>query len=127
MKTKRTVHIQSIDVNSVTFSSILSIGDTKKAHPTSRAIAVQQPSAVFNAHKEVTYADYPIFSRKPKWIQQSPSVQKNTFHHQPYIRTKNIFTIAVNGSSIFQLGSLQEVKADSRTKHIRKIRKHQNP
>lgn len=116
---KRIVSVKDADINSVTFSAIFNIGDTKIATPTSKALAIQQPRAEFDATEDQSFADFSIFSRQAVWTPRTVFINKRTFNHYNSINVNRVSVTGVSQSAIFQIGSLTKVTADSRIKHER--------
>ena len=58
---QRTACVDKIKIDSVSFSSILQIGDSEEIRALSRAIAVQREAEIF-FDNEGNFASYPVFS-----------------------------------------------------------------
>ncbi|MFD1039008.1 spore germination protein GerPE [Virgibacillus byunsanensis] len=116
---KRTAEVKKITINSVTFSSIFNIGDTKISHPKTKEIAVQKEGATFTKEDNLYFRDYPIFNMEPNWLSKQHTASTTTAHHVNTINVQNVSIIGVSSSSIAQVGSIGKINADARIKHFR--------
>lgn len=121
---KRTSVVDHLEINSLSDSSILEIGDAHRANPTSKAIALQKEGPTFQGN--LIYSDYPIFKRTPNYPSTQPRTIKRTIHHDPMIHLHQANMIAVTLSSIVQVGQLKHLHADARVKHFRIIYRRVN-
>lgn len=119
---KRTAEVINIRVNSVTFSSIFGIGDTVSTNQKSKGIAVQKEGAIFTKEESLRFHDYPIFKREANWLKQKRNAAIEISKHKDAIHVQNSQVIGVSSSSVFQVGSIDKITADSRIKHFRKLR-----
>ncbi|PAV29241.1 hypothetical protein CIL05_12660 [Virgibacillus profundi] len=118
---KRTAEISNIRTISISYSSIFTIGDTVTTTQKSRGIAVQQEGATFTKEDNLHFRDYPIFNREANWLKPKYSVHTNTIHHAESIHVQNVSLIGVSSSSVFQVGSINNITGDARIKHFRKL------
>lgn len=118
---KRMAGVNHIRVNSVSFSSIFSIGDTINTNQKSKGIAVQKEGAVFTKENDLNFCDYPIFKREANWPKQKNQTISKTTKHNEEIHVKNTAVTGISTSSIFQVGSIDKIAAESRIKHFRKL------
>ncbi|WP_099157236.1 spore germination protein GerPE [Virgibacillus ndiopensis] len=123
---KRNVNVNYIKVNSASFSSILSIGDTAYAGPKSRGIAVQKEGAIFTKKDEVQFKNYDLFSRKATWPKKAKHVRQHIHHHEPNINMEYASFIGIGSSSICQVGSIDKICAEARLKHFRILRNNES-
>lgn len=119
---KRTAEVMNIHVNSVTFSSIFGIGDTVSTNQKSNGIAVQKEGAIFTKEENLHFQDYPIFKREANWLKQKSNTAIEITKHKDAIYVQNSQVIGVSSSSVFQVGCIDKITADSRIKHFRKLR-----
>ncbi|MCP8615541.1 spore germination protein GerPE [Salirhabdus salicampi] len=117
---KRNSKVDHIYINSISESSIFQIGDGKHATPNIDALAVQKEGAVYQTDA-FPLSQYPIFSRPFPEIVDVPGVYARFIHHNRSIHVRSLDFEGVAGSSIVQIGSLGEVDARAKTKHIRII------
>ncbi|MEF2293052.1 spore germination protein GerPE [Virgibacillus dokdonensis] len=117
---KRTSIVDNLFTNSVSTSSILSIGDTENAALKFKGLAIQKQNPVFSKRDEETF-NYPLFKRDTNWPEPKMLVNKLTTHHKGSIHVANVASIGVSSSSLLQIGNLTRVYAESRVKHFRKL------
>ncbi|MGN7296843.1 spore germination protein GerPE [Fredinandcohnia aciditolerans] len=112
--------VDLIYVNSVSFSSILEIGDSKKITPVSQALAVQREVPLFFTN-EGDFSQYPIFSRKLPIVKVTESVNMEIFNQNPVIKVNSIKVTGVSSAAVMQIGSTETIHTESKVKHIRKL------
>ncbi|MDY0396051.1 spore germination protein GerPE [Virgibacillus halophilus] len=116
---KRTASVDDIFVTTVAFSSIFEIGDANFATAESKALSVQQPTAVFFPQREADFNNYPVFFRKTRHMQSENQVNKRTFARHDKICVGNIGIREISQSAMVQIGSLNHAAAEARIMHIR--------
>ncbi|WP_106498060.1 spore germination protein GerPE [Lentibacillus sp. Marseille-P4043] len=116
---KRNVRVKHIKGNSVSFSSIFSIGDTATAGPKSNVIAVQKEGAIFTKKDDVEFTNYRLFNQAVKWPKNGKHVKQQINHHTNNINVHHASFIGVETSSIFQVGSIGNISTEARIKHFR--------
>ncbi|MFZ3589141.1 spore germination protein GerPE [Bacillus sp. DJP31] len=116
----RTSVVSTTFINSISFSSVFEIGDTRKINATSQAIAVQREYPLF-VENEADFSLYRIFSE----IIPSPIIDEvvnTTFiHENPVIKVNSLKITGISNASVVQIGSTHCVKAEARVKHIRQL------
>ena len=112
--------VDFIYINSLSFSGILEIGDSKKITPVSQALAVQREVPVFFTN-EGDFSKYPIFSRELPKVKVTETVNMNVFNQNPIIKVDSIRVNGVSSSAVVQIGSTETIHAESKVKHIRKL------
>lgn len=115
--------VDFIKVNSLSFSSILEIGDSTKITPVSQALAVQREVPLFFTN-EGDFSQYPIFSRelpKPPKTNETKTLSTNTYNQNPIIKVGSIRVNGVSSAAVMQIGSTDTIHAESKVKHIRKL------
>lgn len=122
---KRTANVGAIDINAISRSSIFDIGDVTVSSQQLNAIAVQKEGAIFS-DEGFLFSDYPLFERKRIPHHLEPiNVKQRHKHHQPTIHVNKVDILGVSASSIIQVGSLEDINAEARVKHIRILREEQ--
>ncbi|MBB6452997.1 spore germination protein PE [Salirhabdus euzebyi] len=114
----RNSNVTNIYINACSYSSIIQLGDAVRADPYLRAIAVQREGAFFDA-EDFPYEEYSIFTRPFTEMESIVPLSQAHIHHEPKINVHAIDMEGVSGSSIVQVGSLKDIDAKSRIKHIR--------
>lgn len=122
---KRTANVNSIYTTSIVFSSIFNIGDTTLLDQHSKAIAVQKEAAVFTEADKLSFQDYSLFKQKANVPPRKHAVHLNAFHHSKTINVQNVSIIGVSQSSVFQVGSINNISSEARIKHFRKLKARQ--
>ncbi|WP_284139459.1 MULTISPECIES: spore germination protein GerPE [unclassified Virgibacillus] len=118
----RTSRVKHIEITSIIFSGMFNIGDSGIAQPRSKAIAIQQPFAVFSNKTDETFAQFPLFRMKPRWNLSNPKeVHLKTTNHKNTINVQDINITGISQSGITQIGNLDIIDSESRIKHIRKL------
>lgn len=112
--------VDFIYVNSVSFSSILEIGDSNKITPTSSALAVQREVPIFFTN-EGSFSAYPIFSRELPSVTINEAINMTVWNQSPIIKVGTIKVTGVSSSGVMHIGSTNIIDAKSRVKHIRKL------
>jgi spore germination protein PE len=118
MKPRRS-YVGVVRVVSVGLSSIVKVGDTGELKPSAKIFAVQRQVPVFQT-AEGDLSHFPTFSREiplpvpnTRWVMHT--------QNEAEIEVGQINIIGVSASSIVHIGSVENVKAESRTKHIRQF------
>ncbi len=116
----RTSVVPHIFINSITFSSVIEIGDAHKIDANAIAIAVQREYPLF-VENEADFSLYRIFTE----IIPSPVidefVQSTFIHENPIIKVDSLSVTGSSNASVIQIGSTHCVKAEARIKHIRQL------
>ncbi|MEH7235541.1 spore germination protein GerPE [Bacillus sp. JJ1562] len=112
--------VDLIYVNSVSFSSILEIGDSQKITPVSQALAVQREVPIFFTN-EGDFSKYPIFSRELPKVKVTETVNMNIFNQNPVIKVDSVRVTGVSSAAVMQIGSTETIHTESKVKHIRKL------
>lgn len=113
--------VNKLRINDIFLSSVLNIGDTVHAEPYLKAIAVQQEGAYFLPHS-YSFEQYPIFTRPFPYLAGEPEINQAHIHHDDNIQVDAIRIIGASGSSIIHIGTLENLDARARVKHIRILR-----
>ncbi|WP_037985566.1 spore germination protein GerPE [Thalassobacillus devorans] len=121
---KRLVTLDNIKVSDVVYGSSFVIGDSWRATPFARVLAVQKEGAWFEEGR-YKYEDYPIFTRQFKRLPSTDTVEDIHYHHNPTINVESVRINGVSTSSMIQVGSLGILEAESRVKHFRIIQDEQ--
>lgn len=116
----RTSVVNSLQVDSISFSSIIQIGDSSYIQGSSRAIAVQREKELFFGN-EGDFNSYPIFLKPIHVIPMNESISIQTQNLKPMIKVNHINIIGISASSVFQIGSNESINMESRVKHIRHL------
>lgn len=117
---KRTACVNQIKGSSISYSSVMAIGDTEIAQPKSSTIAVQKETPVFTRRDDVPFNNYSVFTMPaPAWPLKTVSIHQQVHHHQSTIQVGNTRFTGADTSSILQVGSISKLSAESRIKHFR--------
>jgi len=117
----RNSNVGSTYVNSIGISSVFHIGDSVQITPSVKALAVQrEEERFFGSEGDLTA--YPIFEEEiPQPVFYEPVIS-NFFHEKPVISVQHVDVTALSSSAVFQIGSTRDIRAVSRTKHIRQLK-----
>ncbi|MFC4403210.1 spore germination protein GerPE [Gracilibacillus xinjiangensis] len=114
----RTTKVKEINVSSVAYSSIFNIGDSKFIEPKTDVLAVQREGDV-PSDKGFNLEQYPIFTVENYLQPNKLQINQQHIQHHPTINVSKIGMIGMSSSSVLQIGNVNTVKVNSRTKHIR--------
>lgn len=117
---KRISVVDFIKVNSLSFSSILEIGDSMKIKPISSALAVQREVPLFFTN-EGDFSQFPIFSRDLPKVEVTETINMRIFNQNPIIKVNSIRIDGVSSAGVMQIGSTETIHTESKVKHIRKL------
>lgn len=109
-----------VDINSVSYSSILEIGDSHGINATSKAIAVQREFPLF-IENEAEFSKYAIFSEVIPTPVMDEYVRTRFVHENPIIKVASVTVTGVSNASVVQVGSTHTIQAEARVKHIRQL------
>lgn len=116
---KRTAITNKIAINSISFSSIFNIGDTAFFKAKSKEISQQKKDAIFKGDEDVFFQDYSIFSRKANWPYSKGKKHIHIVQENNAIKVNKANLFDISGSSVFQIGSINQVVSESRVKIFR--------
>lgn len=119
---KRISQIESVKIETISFSSQLQIGDSKEIDSFTRSIAVQREKELFFS-KEGNFAQYPLFSKPIHIPKITESITLQTKQETGKIKVKQLNIIGVTTSSIIHIGSNDQASLENRTKHFRQLQK----
>ncbi|ARK30063.1 spore germination protein GerPE [Halalkalibacter krulwichiae] len=117
---KRISVVKLIDVQVVTFSSVLEIGDAEEITPRHKALAVQREKELFYG-REGNFNQYPLFSREIPKPQMDGSLIITRRNESHFINVNHIDITSISAGSIAQIGSNRLIDAEARVKHIRQL------
>jgi spore germination protein PE len=117
---QRTSIVNNINVETVSFSSIVQLGDSRIINGFSRALAVQRETEIFFA-KEGEFSSFPIFS---EWIPLPPITEPiniSSCSLKPLIKVNQVAIIGLSSSAVLHVGNSETVSMEARVKHIRQL------
>jgi spore germination protein PE len=117
---QRTSIVNKTNIDTVSFSSVIQVGDSDFIHGFSRALAVQREEELFYAN-EGRFADYPIFTEPLSLPAIEDSVGMYIHQRNPAIRVDHVDVIGISASSLLHIGSSRHVSMEARIKHIRQL------
>src|SRR5690625_4783279 len=121
---RRASKIRFMDIQAVTFSSIVQIGDSRKVHPSADILAVQK-SGQPPSESEFSWSQCPILQTKILPKIRGGYIEGDHFHSND-INVRNLRILGVSSSSIIQLGNVSDVHALARVKHIRLVQSNES-
>ncbi|WP_010093664.1 spore germination protein GerPE [Ornithinibacillus scapharcae] len=114
----RMVQLSQSEINTIAFSSICNIGDSVHFNPKFKAIAVQREGNSWNENYDFHFSEYSLFQRQTHWVHLDLPVEMNSNHHNG-IQVNSVSISDVSQSSLFQVGGLNKINAETRLKHFR--------
>ncbi|WP_018756517.1 spore germination protein GerPE [Paenibacillus terrigena] len=109
-----------LQVESISASAILIVGDAQRLTPDSKALVFQKEISNYLG-TEGDFNEYPIFSKEiPEPTALTP-VQMNIVNESKFIKVRGIEIKGVDTSSIIQIGSNCLIESESRFKQIRQV------
>ncbi|QDP39756.1 spore germination protein GerPE [Radiobacillus deserti] len=117
---KRISRVRKVTIATISYSSFFEVGDASAFQPKTNAIAVQKSGRPHSTDKGFPFERYSIFSEEVqvKGLPLTPFSYSSN-HHQPFIDVNQVQVLGVSSSSLYQIGSLNRIEAESRIKHIR--------
>lgn len=117
---ERSSSVDKIKVTTVSFSSIIQLGDSTIINGLNRALAVQREKELFFGN-EGSYAPYRIFSEPIPipTITEPITIQQHQVN--PIIKVHNINVLGFSSSSILHVGNSKHINMEARIKHIRQL------
>ena len=117
---QRTSVVELLNVNVVSFSSIIEIGDATYHQALSRALAVQRQKELFYG-TEGPYENYPVFVEPIPLPAITENVESHFENLKPIIKVNHINITGVSSASLLQIGNCRHLYAEARIKHIRQL------
>jgi len=117
---QRTSWVDRVNVNIVSFSSVVQLGDSCIINGFSRALAVQREADIFFGN-EGNYANYPVFYKTIPLPVINESFTFLRHNLNPLIKVKNIDIIGISSASMLHVGNSNHVSEEVRVKHIRQL------
>ncbi|MEK4440507.1 spore germination protein GerPE [Niallia sp. FSL K6-0077] len=120
MMFQRTSVVDSINISTVSFSSIVELGDATYHQALSRAIAVQRQKELFYG-SESDYKDYDVFKEPIPLIPVMENVECHFENLKPIIKVHHINITGISSASLLQIGNCRHIYTEARIKHIRQF------
>ncbi|WP_028552806.1 spore germination protein GerPE [Paenibacillus sp. UNC451MF] len=111
-----------LKINTLGVATVLEIGDSDQLTPFNYTIAVQREKAIF-IQNEFRFSDYSLFSRSLLVPIINENIYMSRVNETPNITVNKINMFLASSSSIFHIGSSDNLQAQSRIKHIRHLLK----
>ncbi|WP_110929046.1 spore germination protein GerPE [Bacillus massiliglaciei] len=122
---RRLSKVKSIEVQTLSFSSLLQIGDMSYIDGVSYALADQRKESTFLGQEG--HFDYPVFRRPPIFLPLDEPVSISFENPSPVIQVNSVDIIGISSSSVVGVGNAGDVRMISRIKHIREIPEENQP
>ena len=119
---RRVSNVGSVTVTSISFSSILEIGDSKQITPFSQALAVKREYPLFFSN-EGNFGEFSVFTRPIANVPITETLNMAVFNENPRIDVDHVRVLGIASSSVVQIGNTDIIKAESRIKHIRQLQR----
>jgi len=112
--------VKLIQVDSISASAILIVGDAQRLNSDSKALLFQQDSPTY-LETGGNFDDYSIFSKEIPEPTELIPVQMNIVNESKFINVRELIITGVDTSSIVQIGSNRSIACESRSKQIRQL------
>lgn len=122
----RTSIVNEVKVIGVDSAGAMFIGDMKAFIPINKVFAVQRELPAFFG-KEGSFKEYRTFTRPIPQMTAEDEVQMEVQNSIPYIKVNGVRVFSVTNSSLFQIGSLDLVRAEARVINIRQLLRGKRP
>ncbi|TCP31594.1 spore germination protein PE [Scopulibacillus darangshiensis] len=112
--------VHDIHIDSVTLSSVLEIGDSRRLTPSSKVFAVQREYPFYDSRKAVLQ-NHLFFVPLLKANIYEPV--QTTIVNEPNssIKVDHLRIIAVSNASVVEIGSTGDIYCEARTKNVRQF------
>ncbi|MEH7251635.1 spore germination protein GerPE [Neobacillus niacini] len=117
---QRSSVVNTINVTSASFASIIQLGDSRIINGFSRALAVQREVEFFNS-KEGNFLKYSVFSEPTPFLPINESITISTHNSLPIIKVNTLSILAMSSVAILHVGNSENVSMEARVKHIRHL------
>ncbi|PEJ60762.1 hypothetical protein CN692_01330 [Bacillus sp. AFS002410] len=115
----RLAAVETYDVNTVLFSSVLQFGDVFSINAESNALALQEEGNILADPNKDIFEIYPIFKVIPKHLPYVPNVKLNRVNLNPTIQVGSINYNGISSSSASVVGSVHNATMLARVHQIR--------
>ncbi|WP_193726689.1 spore germination protein GerPE [Paenibacillus guangzhouensis] len=109
-----------MQVDSISSSAILIVGDALRLNPDSKALIFQQETPTY-IETDGDFNKYSIFSKEIPEPTELIPVQMNIVNESKFINVSELQITGVDTSSIVQIGSNCSIESESRSKQIRQL------
>lgn len=117
---QRSSRVDRINVNIVSFASVVQLGDSSIINGLNRALAVQREEEVFYGN-EGDYSKFRVFLEPIPLPPITEPISVIRHNQTPVIRVKNIDIIGISSSSMLHVGNSKHIYEEVRVKHIRQL------
>lgn len=116
----RTSIVDTLKLNTLSFSSIVEIGDSSYIQGFSRALAVQREKDLFFGN-EGNFSAFPAFSKNPRFQAIDENFSMYQEHLHPIIKVKSVNIVGASAASIIHIGSSNHISMESKIVHLRQL------
>jgi spore germination protein PE len=116
----RTSYVDKLNVEVVSYSSILQLGDSAIINGLSRAMAVQREAEIAYGF-EGSFSAYPVFSEPIHFQPITEPFTMRIHNTNPVVKVPTIKLIGLSSSSILHIGNSKHISLEARVKHIRQL------
>ncbi|UPM53471.1 spore germination protein GerPE [Gottfriedia acidiceleris] len=115
----RLASVESYNVNTVLFSSVLQFGDAFSINAESNALALQEEGNILAVPNRDVFEIYPIYKVIPKHLPYVPNVNLNRINLNPTIQIGLINYMGISSASASVIGSVHSASMLSRVHQVR--------
>jgi len=112
--------VKLIQVDSISASAILIVGDAQRLNPDSKALLFQQETSSY-LETDGDFNEFSVFSKEIPEPTELIPVQMNIVNESKFINVRELAITGVDTSSIVQIGSNCSIECESRSKQIRQL------
>ena len=112
--------VKDMKVRTVSFSSVLEIGDSTEIHSEQKAFALQREKEIFFT-SEGDFSQYPIYTEPIPLLPPPEPIHFIKLDERP-ILVNHIDITAVSFSSVVHIGQTGNVYMEARVKNIRQLK-----
>lgn len=118
---KRTSIVEYFHGETLIYSSVLQIGDSREITSRSHVLAVQRQYELFFGDEGE--GNFPTFFTMPipKFQANRNRISIQTLHQSPIISVRSIRVLGASASAVIHIGSTSTVDAEARIKNIRQL------
>ncbi|GAA0314419.1 hypothetical protein GCM10008967_01160 [Bacillus carboniphilus] len=123
---KRISHVNTIQTNTLSFSSSLRLGDTSVINSRSDVFAVQREREIFFGHEGAVERPETSIFVEPIPLPSCEVVDSSFYHLCPSIYVDSIDINGISSASIVKVGNIGCAHMEARVKNIRQLKPRAN-
>ncbi|MFC7392678.1 spore germination protein GerPE [Scopulibacillus cellulosilyticus] len=117
----RTSVVDTLKINTISLSSILEVGDSKRVTPVGKVFAIQREYPIYPKNDPILNQHHYIFDVPLLEANIYEPVHTNVINEDPFIKVNHIKITGVSTASVIDVGSTDYVYTEARVKNIRQF------